>query len=81
MRILFEKLYRWHYLNMFHTLFRIRSTYFCVQKYYYDLSSFGMEDREEVCVLNHLPYEITTLTSMLHFKKEKNYFDHFILVL
>ena len=26
-------------------------------------------------------YEITTLTSMLHFKKEKNYFDPFILAL
>ena len=48
MWILFEKLYEWHYLNMFRTLFQIGSTYFCVQKYYYNLSSFGMEDGEEV---------------------------------
>ena len=48
MWILFEKLYGWHYPNMFRTLFRIGSAYFCVQKYYYNLSSFGMEDREEV---------------------------------
>ena len=48
MRILFEKLYGLHYLNMFHTLFQIGSAYFCIQKYYYDLSSFGYEDGQEV---------------------------------
>ena len=54
MRILFKKLYGWHYPNMFHTLFRIGSAYFCIQKYYYDLSSSGIEDAEEV-VCAHPP--------------------------
>ena len=46
-------------------------------------SEFIWHERRRLrwCVLNHLPYEITTLTSMLHFKNEKNYFDPFILTL
>ena len=48
MQILLEKLYGWHYLNMLCTLFQVGSAYFCVQKCYYNLSSFGMEDGEEV---------------------------------